>query len=85
MIDVKLFGLFRLDTGIKNLTVEKAATVKDLYPILLEKAKEVNPRTKITAKDIEGCIILVNGKQSKKSCSLKDGDVVHLMSPVCGG
>lgn len=85
MITVKLFGLFRLDTGIKQITVEKASTVQDLYPILLEKAKEKNPRTKVTAKDIDGCIIVVNGKQTKKSCVLKDGDEVHLMSPVCGG
>lgn len=85
MINVRLFGLFRLDTGIKQISVEKANTVADLYPVLLAKAKEVNPRTKITAKDIDGCIIVVNGKQTKKSCALKDGDEVHLMSPVCGG
>ena len=57
MINVKLFGLFRLDTGIKKLEVEKASTVQDIYPVLLAKAKEVNLRTKITAKDIDGCII----------------------------
>lgn len=85
MINVKLFGLFRLDTGIKSFEVERVSTVKDLYPILLQKAKEVNPTTKICAKDIDGCIIIVNGKQEKKSCSLKDGDEVQLMSPVCGG
>ncbi|MDO5440967.1 MAG: MoaD/ThiS family protein [Bacillota bacterium] len=85
MITVKLFGLFRLDTGIKQITVERAATVKDIYPVLLEEAKKKNPRTKITAKDIDGCIIVVNGVQTKKNCALKDGDEVHLMSPVCGG
>ena len=85
MINVKLFGLFRLDTGLKSVEVEKANTVADIYPVLLEKAKEKNPRTKITAKDIDGCIIVVNGVQTKKSQPLKDGDVVHLMSPVCGG
>lgn len=85
MITVKCFGLFRLDTGIKKIEVESANTVHDLYPILLKEAKEKNPRTKITDKDIEGCIIVVNGQQTKKSCALKDGDEVHLMSPVCGG
>jgi len=85
MITVKCFGLFRLDTGIKKIEVEKADTVKDLYPVLLKEAKEKNPRTKITAKDIEGCIIVVNGTQTKKTQALKDGDEVHLMSPVCGG
>ena len=85
MINVKLFGLFRLDTGIKKLEVEKAETVKDIYPLLFAKAKEINPDTKITAKDIDGCIIVVNGKQTKKNQTLKDGDEVQLMSPVCGG
>ena len=84
MVNVKLFGLFRLDTGIKSLEAE-AGSVADLYPILLAKAKEINPNTKITAKDIDGCIVIVNGKQEKKSCRLKDGDSVQLMSPVCGG
>jgi len=84
MVNVKLFGLFRLDTGIKELDAE-VSCVRDLYPVLLAKAKEVNPKTKITAKDIDGCIVVINGVQSKKSATLKDGDKVMLMSPVCGG
>lgn len=84
MVKVKLFGLFRLDTGIKELDVE-AKKVKDIYPVLLAKAKKVNPKTKITAKDIEGCIVVINNKQVSLNASLKDGDVVMLMSPVCGG
>ena len=89
MIQVKLFGLFRLDTGIKAFDLDPKAEgvsrVKDIYPILLKKAKEVHPDTKITAKDIDGCIIIINGKQSKKSAAVSDGDVLQLMSPVCGG
>lgn len=84
MVNVKLFGLFRLDTGIKELDAE-AASVKELYPVLLAKAKEKNPDTTITSKDIDGCIVVINGKQSKKSAKLRDGDKVMLMSPVCGG
>ncbi len=84
MVKVKLFGLFRLDTGMKQLEAE-ADTVKELYPILLKEAKRIDPNTKISAKDIDGCIIMVNGVQSKKSTKLKDGDTVMLMSPVCGG
>ncbi len=84
MVKVELYGLFRLDTGIKSLEAN-ASTVKDLYPILLEEAKKVDPKTKITAKDIDGCIVVINGKQSNKRAKLKDGDKVMLMSPVCGG
>lgn len=84
MVNVKLFGLFRLDTGLKELEA-KAATVAELYPILLAEAKRVNPGTKVTAKDIDGCIVMINGKQGRKSSPLRDGDLVMLMSPVCGG
>lgn len=84
MVKVKLFGLFRLDTGLKELEA-KAATVAELYPILLAEAKRVRPGTKVTARDIDGCIVMINGKQGKKSSPLRDGDQVMLMSPVCGG
>ena len=84
MVHVKLFGLFRLDTGLKELTVQ-AGSVRALYPVLLEAAKRANPDTKITAADIDGCIVVINGRQSKKSSRLSDGDEVWLMSPVCGG
>ena len=84
MVQVKLFGLFRLDTGLKELKAD-VGTVKELYPILLEEAKKANPATKVTAEDIDGCIVVINGKQCKKSAKLNDGDEVWLMSPVCGG
>ncbi len=85
MIKVKLLGLFRLDTGIKELEIENVSNVKALYPLLLQEAKKVNPTTTITSKDIDGCIVLVNGVQGKKTSKIKDGDEVYLMSPVCGG
>ena len=84
MVHVKLFGLLRLDTGLKELTAQ-ADSVKALYPLLLAEAKRAKPDTKITAADIDGCIVVVNGVQSKKSSRLSDGDEVWLMSPVCGG
>ena len=81
---VKLFGLLRLDTGLKELDAE-AATVGDLYPILLAEAKRRQPATRVTARDVDGCVILINGRQGKRSSRLQDGDQVQLMSPVCGG
>lgn len=84
MIKVKLFGLLRLDTGLKELSLE-AASVKELYPLLLAEAKKAKPSTTVTAADIDGCIIMINGAQGKKSSRLSDGDTVMLMSPVCGG
>ncbi len=84
MVKVKLFGLFRLDTGIRELNAE-AGTVRELYPVLLAEAQRLNPATKITAGDIDGCIVAINGKQCKKTDRLSDGDEVWLMPPVCGG
>lgn len=84
MVTVKLFGLLRLETGLKSLRVE-AGSVKELYPILLAEAKKADPDTRITAADIDGCIVAVNGRQVRKSSPLRDGDQVLLMSPACGG
>ena len=84
MVHVRLFGLFRLDTGLKELRAE-AGSVRELYPILLAEARRVRPETTVTAGDLDGCIVMVNGRQSRKSTKLKDNDEVLLMSPVCGG
>ena len=78
MITVKLYGLLRLDAGIRELSVE-AATVSELYTRLPEKTG------RITKKDLEGCVLLVNGKVSGRKTKLADGDVVQLMPPVAGG
>ena len=83
-VHVKLFGMFRLDTGLHELDAQ-GDRVSDLFPVLLEKAREVNPNTTVTAADLEGCIVLLNSKQVKKSARLAEGDIVYLMSPVCGG
>ncbi len=84
MVKVKLFGLFRLDTGLRELETD-VKTVKELYAVLLSEAKKAKPDTKVTAKDIDGCIVMINGKAGKKTSRLSNGDEVMLMSPVCGG
>ena len=84
MVKVKLFGPLRLDTGLKELDAD-VDSLQELYPILLAQAKAAKPDAAVTAKDIDGCIAVVNDKPAKKSAKLRDGDVVMLMSPVCGG
>lgn len=84
MVKVKIFGLLRMDTGLKELWLE-GEKVRDLYPQILAEAKKLKPGTKVKAADIDGCIIMINGVQGKKSSTLCDGDTVMLMSPVCGG
>jgi len=76
MITVKLYGLLRIDSGIKEKQI-KAATVKEVLEILAACG--------IPQKDLNSCIILVNGKSASKRNKLTDGDTVVLMSPVAGG
>ena len=76
MIRVKLYGLLRIDSGIKERTIE-AGTVKDVLEDLASQG--------ISQKDLNGCVILINGKSAGRRSKLHDGDVVQLMSPVAGG
>ena len=76
MITVKLYGLLRIESGIKEKQLE-AATVKDVLRQLADCV--------ISAKELGGCVILVNGTGANKRSKVKDGDTVVLMSPVAGG
>ena len=76
MITVKLYGLLRLDSGLKEKQI-KAATVRE--------ALEILEACGISQKDLNSCIILVNGNSANKRSKLTDGDTVVLMSPVAGG
>ena len=82
MVNVKLFGLLRMDSGIKEFT-SQAIKVKELYAELIQlSAKQGNI---ITEKNIKSCAVLVNGQQADKNTRLKDGDQVIFMSMVAGG
>ena len=76
MITVKLYGLLRIESGIKEKRLE-AATVKEVLNLLAGCG--------IDRKNLEGSVILVNGKSANKRSKLTDGDTVVLMSPVAGG
>ena len=76
MITVKLYGLLRVESGIRELCIE-ADTVKNIY-LQLEKAG-------LNSKDLKGCYVLINGKPAGKRDKLNVGDVVQLLPPVAGG
>lgn len=84
MVNVKLFGLLRLDTGIKEFDTE-AKNVGEVYDILLAKTKQADPQAKVTIKNVQSCAVLVNGKTASKRTKLADGDKVVFMSMVAGG
>ena len=76
MITVKLYGLLRIDSGIKERNIE-AGSINDVFQDLMNQG--------IPRKALTGCVILVNGKTARKRTILPDGDVVTMMSPVAGG
>ena len=76
MITVKLYGLLRIESGIRERKLA-AATVKEV----LEQLADCG----IDRRALSGCVILVNGKPANKRSKLKEGDSVVLMSPVAGG
>ena len=76
MITVKLYGLLRIESGIKEKQLE-ASTIKE---VLEQLAACGIPR-----KELTGCVILVNGNKANKRSKLTHGDTVVLMSPVAGG
>ena len=76
MIAVKLYGLLRIESGIKEIQLD-AKTVKDVLDHLADRG--------ISPKELSGCVVLVNGKNASKRSKLTDGDRVVLMPPVAGG
>lgn len=76
MITVKLYGLLRLNSGIKELQIE-ATSIKHLLRQLEERGFEKS--------DLAGANVLVNGTLSNHRTVLQDGDTVQLFAPVAGG
>ena len=76
MITVKLYGLLRIESGIRQKQME-AGSVKEILVSLTDCG--------IPKKDLDCCVILVNGTSASKRSKLTDGDTVVLMSPVAGG
>ena len=76
MITVKLFGLLRLETGIKEQQME-AVSVKEVLQNLQDAG--------IAKEKLRGCVVFVNGENANKRKKLTSGDTVVLMPPVAGG
>ena len=80
MITVKIFGTFRLDSGLKQMQAD-VKTAKELYPLIMDEVKRIDPNTKLTIKDVKGCILSRGGKQISPSTRLDDGDVEVSRAP----
>ena len=73
---MQMRGLLRIESGIKEKQLE-AATMKEALDRLAICG--------IDRKDLNGCVILINGNSASKRSKLQDGDTVVPMSPVAGG
>ena len=76
MITVKLYGLLRIESGIRERSIE-AAAVREVFDDLIAQG--------ISKQDLKGCVILINGKPGNKRSRLHPGDVVQLLPPAAGG
>ncbi|MDD6807542.1 MAG: MoaD/ThiS family protein [Oscillospiraceae bacterium] len=79
MVKVKVFGVVRLDSGVKEFECE-AASVPEAF-------QTFNAQSKISREYGFGdVVVFINGERTtKKNASLKNGDEVWFMSPVSGG
>jgi len=77
MVKIKLFGTMRLKTGCKELDAE-VRSVREAYGVLAQ-------HTGLPQKEFKQCVVAVNGKPSKPSTSLQDGDELALFAPSGGG
>lgn len=92
-IDLRLFGVFRMDTHISETKLE-AEKLADIFPLLNEKSQALyrekhaadptlTPPAAFTFKD---ALVYINGERcAKKGAKLHDGDEVWLLSPASGG
>lgn len=81
MVTVKLFGVLRLKTRIREVQIPPGKLV-DLFPLILA---EADPASGVTAGELKRCVIMVNGKQTSYKAKVKDGDEVLFLSPAGGG
>lgn len=84
MVTVKLFGTLRVDSGVKEFSVE-AENVRELYPLILQEIRKKKPDSNVTEKTLRACLVAVNGKQVSPRTKLQDGDTVYLFPAVAGG
>lgn len=86
-IKVKLFSVIRIQIGSAELDLEmpEGSTIKDLLDYLEDKYEQQLVKV-FRSKD--GSYMFnttLNGNNSGVTAELNDGDIVALLTPVCGG
>ena len=92
-VTVKLFGVFRMDLGMAEETVD-IATVADIFPVMTERSMAIYEEKKKTDAGLKApapfrfkdAIVYINGERcAKKGRRLSPGDEIWVMSPASGG
>ena len=84
MVNVRLFGVIRVDTGVKELSVE-VASVRELIPAVAAELTRLAPERAPTERELRACLVTVNGKAANYRTRLHDGDAVSLIPAAAGG
>lgn len=84
MIKVIFYGLARIKTGVKEVTLDKdIKNMKECLYALSEKLEN------FSYNELKKYVLFVNGKNitdlKMYRTKLKNGDIVQFMSPVSGG
>ena len=84
MIRVRLFGTLRLDSGIRELSLEECEFCQ--LPRLTAAAMEkLSPGTKVNEETLKRCLVTVNGQPARRKTRLSSGDEICFFSPAAGG
>ena len=84
MVTVKLFGMLRLEAGVKELRLE-AGSVRELIPLVFREIRRQRPDCAVEERDFRACLTAVNGVRVSPRTKLRDGDVVYFFPPAAGG
>ena len=84
MVTVKLFGILRLETGVKELQLE-AGSIRELVPLVCREIRRQRPDCAVSEKDFRTCLAAVNGVRATVRTKLRDGDVVCFFPAAVGG
>ena len=84
MVTVKLFGVLRLEAGVKELRLE-AGSVKELIPLVCREIRRQRPDCAVSEKDLRACLAAVNGVRVNPRAKLRDGDMVVFFPAAAGG
>ena len=80
-VNVKLFGVYRIDTHIAHTEIE----AEKLSDVLDELNKMATGENKSSISFSDATVFVNGGHCKKKKQKLNDGDEVWLLSPASGG